>query len=95
MRIIIDVTAAQFLLILNPQHPPHHYVEGDATVSRTYSALTRGQLQRLYRNTTGYELASTNYNSAIQACKTLAIRLLSTTDPGGFENGYSLEKEDG
>ena len=94
MRITIDVTTAQFLLVLNPQRPPHHYIEGDATVSRTYSALTLGQLQRLYHNTTGHTLEVRDYSAALQACKFLAIRLL-TTDTGGFHNGYSLEKEAG
>lgn len=92
MKIVIDVTEAKFLLILNPQMPPHHYVQGDATVSRTYSALTLGQLQRLYDNTTGYELTATNYSSALQACKFLAIRLLTEYE-GGYS--YDLEKESG
>lgn len=90
MRIVIDVTEAKFLLVLNPSKP-HHYVEGDAAVSRTYTSLTRGQLWRLYANTTGYELTTDDYTSALQACKYLAIRLL--TAKGGY--AYDLEKEDG
>lgn len=89
MRIVIDVTEAKFLLVINPSKP-HHYVEGDATVSRTYTALTLGQMQRLYQNTTGYELAAADYNAALQACKYLAVRLLTTER----SYAYDLEKED-
>ena len=89
MKIVIDVTAAKFELVLNPSKR-NHYIEGDATVSRIYSALTIGQLRRLYTNTTGYQLDGADYNSALQACKFLAIRLL-TDDKGG--SAYDLEKE--
>lgn len=91
MRVVIDVTEGKFLLVLNPSKP-HHYIEGDATVSRTYSALTLGQLRRLYENTTGVSLEATDYNAALQACKYLAIRLLDTTK-GGY--AYDLEKDEG
>lgn len=95
MRIVIDVTDTRFGLVLNPSNR-HNYVEGDATVSRTYSALTLGQLQRLYLNTTGVALTTSDYNAALQSCKYLALRLLSANDTkGGFPNGYDLEKEDG
>ena len=89
MRIVIDVTAAKFELVLNPSKR-HHVVEGDATVSRTYSALTLGQLRRLYTNTTGFSLDSADYNSALQACKFLALRLLTTDKEA---TAYDLEKE--
>lgn len=90
MRIVIDTAHATFELVLNPSKRAD-YVEGDATVSRTYSALTLAQLQRLYVNTTGFELAATDYNAALQACKYLAIRLV--TAKGGYP--YDLEKEAG
>lgn len=90
MRIVIDVTEARFCFLLNSERKPHHYVEGDATVSRTYSALTLGQLQRLYHNTTGLELCASDYSAALQACKYLAIRLVDK-EQGGFT--YDLEKE--
>ena len=89
MKIVIDVTKAEFSFVLNCT-AKHHYVIGDATVSRTYSALTLGQLQRLYANTTGYQLDDVDYNSALQACKYLALRLLNE-DKGGY--AYDLEKE--
>ena len=90
MRIVIDVTAAKFELVLNPSKR-NHYVEGDATVSRTYSALTLAQLRQLYLNTTGFALACQDYNAALQTCKHLAIRILTTE--GGI--AYDLEKEGG
>ena len=80
MRIVIDVTKAEFALVLSPsKRESHHYVEGDATVNRTYSALTLGQLRRLYLNTTGYALDCPDYNACLQACKMLAVRLLTAT----------------
>jgi hypothetical protein len=88
VKVIIDVTKAEFAFVLSPSKP-HHYVAGDATVSRTYSALTLGQLRRLYSNTTGYQLDCADYNAALQACKYLALRLL-TEEKGGT---YDLEKE--
>jgi hypothetical protein len=91
VKIVIDVTEAKFLLVLNPQRPPEHYIEGDATVSRTYSALTLAQLQRLYSNTTGHALSTSDYSAALQTCKHLAVRLVTMT--GG--SAYDLEKEDG
>jgi len=90
MRIVIDVTEARFLHIVNPSKSGQ-YIEGDATVSRTYSALTLGQLQRLYANTTGFALTASDYNAALQACKFLAIKLLTIER----SYAYDLEKEDG
>jgi hypothetical protein len=90
MHIMIDVAEAKFAFVLN-SNKPAKCVEGDATVSRTYSALTLPQLQRLYRNTTGFDLACQDYSAALQTCKHLAIRLL--TAKGGY--AYDLEKEDG
>lgn len=81
MRVLIDADACLFALQLAPSG---RTVEGDATVSRTYSALTLTQLQRLYRNHTGYTLGTTDYNAAIQTCKGLAIRLLTTESKGGY-----------
>lgn len=90
MRITIDIAEAKFALVLNPSKPDR-YVEGDATVSRTYSALTLAQLQQLYTNTTGFALTCADYNAALQTCKHLAIRILTTE--GG--TAYDLEKEGG
>jgi hypothetical protein len=86
VKIIIDVAAAQFALVLNP-----NYIKGDATVSRTYSVLSLTQLQALYRNTTGFVLYCTDYNACLQTCKNLAIRLLTAKG----ECTYDLEKESG
>ena len=80
MQIVIDKDACTFLLKLGARN--RHCVEGDATISRTYSALTLPQLQRLYLNTTGYTLEVQDYNAALQACKALALRLLSATTEG-------------
>ena len=90
MRVVIDVTEARFLHIIAPSKPDQ-CLEGDATVSRTYSALTLRQLQRLYENTTGFALTTSDYNATLQACKFLAIKLLT------LERSYvyALEKEDG
>ncbi len=90
MRVLIDTAACLFALQLAPSG---RTVEGDATVSRTYSALSLEQLRRLYVNTTGFALAATDYNSTLQACKFLAIRLLTTDTKGGYP--YDLEKEAG
>jgi hypothetical protein len=89
MRIRINITDAKFELVLNPS-AQSKCIEGDAEVSRTYSALTLEQLQRLYANTTGFSLEATDYNTAIQTCKFIAIRLL--TAKGGY--AYDLEKQE-
>jgi len=78
MRIVIDTADCRFALHLNPRTPGT--IEGDACVSRTYSALTIEQLRRLYYNTTGYTVECDDYNATLQACKYLAIRLLTATN---------------
>jgi hypothetical protein len=93
MKIVIDVTAAQFLLVLNSQHHAHHYAEGDASVSRTYSALTLEQLRRLYHNTTGRAINCPDYNATLQACKYLANLLLTAIHEG--RQDVSTEEETG
>jgi hypothetical protein len=82
MRILIDKAACVFMFQLTGKNPT--VIEGDASVSRTYSALTLAQLQRLYRNHTGFTLATTDYNAAVQTCKALAIRLLTTESKGDY-----------
>jgi hypothetical protein len=81
MRVLIDADACLFALQLAPSG---RTVEGAASINRTYSALTLAQLQQLYLNHTGFTLATTDYNAAVQTCKTLAIRLLTTEQKGGY-----------
>jgi hypothetical protein len=78
MIITIDKSTCTFLLHLNP-HKTSAVVEGDASLQRTYSALTLEELQRLYQNTTGYTIECPDYNATLQACKTLALRFLTAT----------------
>lgn len=87
MKVLIDTASCVFSFQLSPGAK---VVEGDATLNRTYSALTLEQLRRLYRNHTGYTLETTDYNAAVQTCKTLAVRLITSEQ----RRGYHVHKDE-
>jgi len=93
MQVIIDKDTCTFLLRLRPNTTS--LIQGDATVNRTYSALTLAQLQALYQNSTGYAIECPDYNATLQACKSIALRLLSAAAERDGSNGIEVEKESG
>jgi len=65
-KIYLDRVALVFTV-----RPGPNTLRGSVHTNRTYAALTLEQLCRLYWNTTGLELRPHDYNSAIQACRSL------------------------
>jgi hypothetical protein len=81
MQIAIDTVDCTFVVHLNRRKSST--LVGDASVNRTYSALTLNQLRLLYCNTTGYAIECLDYNATLQACKHLATLLLTSIDERG------------